>query len=131
MSIHAPHSSQASSPAVVRKDDGIHSASAHAESLHAHPLVADAHAPVTQNAARRVVKNQGRELLLRRVQLFLDEPCAIQPIAERHVLKFALAALVADGAIERMIREQELEHVLPRTVDLRRIGLDDHAVGSD
>ena len=55
----------------------------------------------------------------------------IEAVAEDHVLQFALAAFVADGAIERMIGEQEFEHVLARLVDLSRVGSDDHAFGRD
>ena len=49
----------------------------------------------------------------------------------RLVLQRALPALVADGAVERVIEEQELHHSLLRLIGhLRRaLGLDDHPVG--
>ena len=65
------------------------------------------------------------------MQLFFDEAGFVEAVAERHVLQFALAAFVADGTIERVIREQEFDHVLARFVDLIGVGLHDHAVGGD
>jgi hypothetical protein len=49
-------------------------------------------------------------------------------IGERLVLQVALAALVADRAIERVVDEQELHHPFPRLLDLRAGGGDLHLV---
>src|SRR3546814_13292292 len=46
------------------------------------------------------------------------------PIGDRLVLKIALAALVADRAIERMVDEEELHHPFARTLYLFRRGGD-------
>ena len=47
--------------------------------------------------------------------------------AERHrlILQIALAALIADRAIERMIDQQEFHHAFARFFDQRRLGVDD------
>jgi hypothetical protein len=50
-------------------------------------------------------------------------------VLEGHVLQLALAAGVADRAVERMIAEQQLEHRLARLLDLVALGGDDHAFG--
>ena len=126
--MHVPHSSHASSP-LFRKDHGIHSARADAEGLYVHAFVAYAHAAEAENAARRIVIDQRRPFLLGSVEFFLDETGLVEAVAEGHVLQFALAAFVANGAIERMVREQELDHVLASAMDLIGIGFDYHAVG--
>ena len=53
------------------------------------------------------------------------------PVAEREVLQRALAALVADRAVERVVHEDELERRLLalRRLRGRRTRLDDHPVG--
>ena len=50
-------------------------------------------------------------------------------IGHRLVLQVALAALVADRAIERVVDEQELHHPLARLLDHRGVGADRLAVG--
>ncbi len=109
----------------------MNAAGADAEGFHVHAFIADAHAAEAENAARRVVIDERRPFLFGIVQLFFSETAVIEAVAESHVLQFAFAALVADRAIERMIGEQELEHVLARVMNLRRIGADDHAFGRD
>ena len=76
------------------------------------PFVAHAHAAVAQDAARRVEVHHRRPLLLVHVNLALGEAALARAVAEHHVLEFALAALVAHRAIERMIGQQELERAL-------------------
>ena len=116
---------------LIREDDGVHAARADAESFYVHALIAHAHAAEAENAARGVVIDERRPFFFGSVQLFLDEARFVEAVAEGHVLEFALAAFVADGAIERMIREEELDHVLARFVDLVGGGLHHHAVGCD
>ena len=65
------------------------------------------------------------------MQLLFGEAAVVQAVTECHVLQFALAALVAYGTIERMIREQELDHVLACFVNLIGVGLYDHALGGE
>ncbi len=114
---------------MVGLDHRHRAAIAHAQRLHAHALVADAHAAITQDAARLVVKHNRRPLLFVRMQLLLQEPALAHPVAEGHVLQFALAALVAHRAIQRMVGQQKFQRALARLVHLRRIGVDHHAFG--
>ena len=50
-------------------------------------------------------------------------------VLEGHVLELALAAGVADGAVEGVIAEQELEGGLAGLRDVGGLGEDDHAFG--
>ena len=63
------------------------------------------------------------------VALLLQEPALAGPVGEHLVLQRALPALVAHGAVERMVDEEELEHPVLRLLDLLRGGVDHHAVG--
>ena len=56
---------------------------------------------------------------------------SVRPVAHRLVLQRALAALVADRAVQRVVDQQQLHHALLRLLRHRRgeLGLDDHAVG--
>ena len=114
---------------MIGLDHRHRAAVADAQRLHAHAFVADAHAAVTQNAARLVVKHHGRPLFFVGVQLLLQEAALAHPVAEGHVLQLALAALVAHRAIQRMVGQQKFERALARLVHLRRIGVDHHALG--
>ena len=105
--------------------------SAHAERLDVHALIAHAHAAETQNASRRVVINRFRPFLLGLMALFLVEAALVRAVRENHVLQFALAALVAHRAIERMIGQQKFQHALARFMHLRRAGAHDHAGHGD
>jgi hypothetical protein len=44
------------------------------------------------------------------------------------VLKLALAGLVADRAVERVLDQQEFEHHPPRLNERRACGFDDHII---
>ena len=45
------------------------------------------------------------------------------------VLQLALTGLVADGAVHRVVEEQELQHRALLVLHPRRVGLDRHALG--
>jgi hypothetical protein len=62
------------------------------------------------------------------VALGFDEARAPAAPAEGDVLQRALAALVADRAVERVVDEQELDHRLLRVLDALGLRVDDHAV---
>ena len=115
--------------AMVGRDFGDHSAVDHAERIHAHAFIADAHAAVAENAARRIEEHHRRKLLFGGVDLGFGVAALAGAVAEGHVLQFALAALIAHRAIERMVGEQELQHVLARGGHLRRFRADHHALG--
>ena len=51
------------------------------------------------------------------------------PVRVGVVLQRALAALVADRAVERVVDEEELEDAVLGLLRGRRLGVDDHAVG--
>ena len=88
----------------VGDDVGDNAAVAHAQGIHAHAFIADADAAVAEDAAGRVEVHNRRPLLLRNMDLHFRKAAFAGAVAEDHVLQFALAALVADGAIEGMIR---------------------------
>ena len=92
-------------------------------------LLAEAHAAVAEDAALAVDRDQRRELdRLLEVALLVGHPALAGAPAHRDVLQRALAALVADGAVERVVDEQELDHGALRVLDLVGAGVDDHAV---
>src|SRR6266567_3145724 len=109
----------------LRDDPAI----AHAQRAHSHALAAGAHAAVAQDAARGVEEYHWRPLLFVHVQLAFDETAFAGPIAEHHVLQFALAALIAHRAVQRMIGEQEFERALARLLDDIRVRAHHHALG--
>ncbi len=95
-------------------------------------LLGEARAAVAEDAALAVERDRrrDRDRLLERA-LREGHPRVAGPEAERQVLQRALAALVADRAVERMVDEDELERRvlrLARQLGGRR-GLDDHPVG--
>src|SRR5580658_6112097 len=108
---------------LVGNDHGMHAARTDPERFHVHAFIAHAHATEAENAARSIKINQRRPLFFGIVQLFFGETAVVQAVTESHVLQLALAALIAHGAIERMIREQEFDHVLAGFVHLLGVGL--------
>src|SRR5207248_10549641 len=91
----------------------------------------EARAAVAEDAALAVERDRRRDRD-RLVQRPLGEGHPSRPgaVAEGQVLQRALAALVADRAVERMVDEDELEaRVLALGGHLRRVRrLDDHAL---
>jgi len=57
----------------------------------------------------------------------LGEPAFASAVAEHHVLKFTFAALVADGAVERVVGQQKFERRLARLGHLWTVGQHSHA----
>ncbi len=98
----------------------------------ARDLLGEAGAALAEHAALAVEQHLGgdRDRLGERA-LGVDEPRVGAPGAHRLVLQGALAALVADRAVERVVDQQQLHHALLRLVGhLRRVlGAHDHAVG--
>jgi hypothetical protein len=95
-------------------------------------LCGESRASSTQHAALAVEQDlRGDVDRLRVGALDVDEPGLGPAVAHRLVLQGALAALVADRAVQRVVDEQQLHHTLLRLVGDRRreLGLDDHAVG--
>ena len=71
---------------------------------------AEAGAAVTEDAALAVERDRGRDRdRLLEGELLEAHPRVARPVAEGEVLQRALAALVADRAVERVVDEDELE----------------------
>src|SRR5262249_26795331 len=58
-------------------------------------------------------------------------PALIGPKRVRKILQRTLAALVAHGAVERVVDEEKFKDAGARGVDLRTPGRDDHPIGAD
>ena len=98
----------------------------------ARDLLAEAHAALAQDAALAIQQDLGGQAqrLLERA-LGIGEAGLAATLGERLVLQGALAALVADRAVERVVDEQELHDAALGAVDNLGgvLGLDDHARG--
>ena len=99
-----------------------------AELFDARDLGDEADAARAVDTARHVGLDQRAEILVRHGALVLGEARAVEAVGHRLVLQVALAALVADRAVERMVDQQELHHPLARLLDHRRVGADHHVV---
>ena len=64
------------------------------------------------------------------VPFLFDEPALPRPVGHRLVLKGALTALVADGAVQGVVEEQELEHALLGLTGRLGLGEDLLAIGN-
>jgi hypothetical protein len=108
--------------AAIGRDDGRDIAVLNSESPDVHAFTADACAAVAKDAAWTVVEDGGGPLLLVAVSLGVDHKALAGTVLECHVLQFALAAGVADGAVERVIAEEEFDGGFARLGDLGRFG---------
>jgi hypothetical protein len=92
-------------------------------------LLAEADAAVAEDAALPVDGHQRRELeRLLEVALGIGEAALARAPSHRDVLERALAALVADRAVERVIDEQEFDDRVLRLLHPVGLGVDDHSV---
>ncbi len=92
-------------------------------------LLRVAHAAVAEDAALAVDRDQRRELQgLDEMALGLDVARDAAAPAEGDVLQRALAALVAHGAVERVVDQQELHDRLLRGLHALGLRVHDHAV---
>jgi len=115
--------------AEVGNDDGVGAAIPHAEGPDVHAFAAHARAAVAENAARAIVEDGRRPLLLVAMMLGLDVVAFAGAVLECHVLQFALAAGVADRAVEGMVAEEQFDGSFARLRDLGRLGDKDLAFG--
>jgi hypothetical protein len=116
--------------ALERGDDRVRAAVLGHELHVARHVLRESRAAVAQDAALAVELDQRRDrdrLLLRALRQ--RHPRDAGAIAERQVLQRALAALVADGAVERVVQEQELEHGVLALAGTGAVRVDHHAVG--
>jgi hypothetical protein len=95
--------------AAVGGDGGGCAAVLNAEGPDVHAFAAHADAAVAEDAAGAVEVDGGRPLLLFAVLLGLDVEAFAGAVLEGHVLQLALAAGIADGAVERVVAEQEFD----------------------
>src|SRR4029079_3092215 len=68
--------------------------------------------------------DQSAEILVLDRALVFGEAAGVDAVAHRLVLQVALAALVADRAVQRMVDQQELHHAFARLLHHRRAGGD-------
>ena len=115
--------------AAVGRNHRADAAVLHAQRPHVHALAAHANAAVTENAARAVVEDGRGPLLLLAVLFGLGVEALARAVLEGHVLQFALAAGVADRAVERVVAQQQFNRRLARLRNLRRLGDEDLALG--
>ncbi|MDT4826606.1 hypothetical protein FQZ97_599210 [compost metagenome] len=96
-------------------------------------FLAGAHAPVADDALRRVVAEVRVGLVFFALQV-VGAAVAVAYVAQahhaRHVLQFAIAVGRTGQAVQRMVGDVELHHAAPQIMQLRRLGVDDHAVFS-
>ena len=95
-------------------------------------LLAEAHAALAQDATLAIQQDlRGQAQRLLEGALGVREAGLTAPLGERLVLQGALAALVADRAVQRVVDEQELHHAALGAVHHLGgvLGLDDHARG--
>ena len=100
----------------------------HAEFHDSGNFLAEPHAARAVNAARHVGRDQRTEILVDDDSLLFLIARGTAAIADRQILQLALAALIADRTIERMIDQQKLHHALLRLDRLLGTRLDLHAV---
>ncbi len=94
-------------------------------------LIGKSGAAIAEDASLTIEEHEiaDRDRLLE-MPLLLDVPTLTRTVAERLVLQRALAALVADGAVERVVGEQQLDDALLGPLGRRRLRFDLH-VGGD
>ncbi len=113
----------------VGRDDGGGAAVLDAEREDVHAFAAHPDAAVAEDAAGAVEVDDGGPLLLFAVVFGLGVEAFGGAVFEGHVLQLALAAGVADGAVEGVVAEQELEGGFAGLRDVGGFGEDDHAFG--
>ena len=90
---------------------------------------AETHAAGAMNTARHVGGDQGTQVLVLDDAFALAETGDISAESQRQILQLALAALIADRAIERMIDEQKFHGGALRRHGFGRLGENLHALG--
>ena len=121
-----PESSETTPCSAERRDLAAVAAVGDADLRVAVDLAHEPHAPRAEDAAIAIEHQRRSEIDVGLHALAVEHPprklhpAALGPERVREILQRALAALVAHRAIERVVREQELEHARARGLDLRR-----------
>ena len=113
----------------VGADLQVLAAAGGAELRHAGDLGGEADAAGAVDAPGHDGLDQRPQVLVLHGALALAVAAAVEPVGHGLVLQVAFAALVADGAVQRVIDEQELHHPPARLLHPGRVGVDHHAVG--
>src|SRR5690606_7204247 len=111
-----------------RVDDRTVPALHHAEAVILRDLAHEPDATGAHDAPVAVVEDVAAEVVPAEDPLRLDRPSVLPPLGGHVVLELALARLVADRAVERVIDQVELEDALARLPRLRTLGQDRLAV---
>ncbi len=98
------------------------------DGVHADDLVADAHAFAAEDAVLVVAHEEGVVVLEQRARELEVEAGLADAVAVGIFLQIAGAVLVARGAGERMIRDEEIDDVPAHTGELFGLGVDDETV---
>ena len=108
----------------VGRDLHVLAAAGRAHFRHAADFRREADAARALDAAVHRGLDQRAEILVLDRALVLGVAAGVDAVAHRLVLQVALAALVADRAVERMVDQQELHHAFARLLHHRRFGAD-------
>ncbi|MCW0449263.1 hypothetical protein NB706_002097 [Xanthomonas sacchari] len=114
--------------AVVGTDLQVLAAVHAAQLVGAGDVRGEAHAARALDAAGHLGGDQRPDVLVRHHALALVEAADRAAIAQRHVLQLALAALIADRAVQRMVDQQEFHDAALVLQRLVAAGLHLHAV---
>src|SRR5262245_33746855 len=95
-----------------------------------HDITAEPDTAGTDDAALSVEDNMGaKRHLLWLVDLLLDEPTLARAVIVGILLQDTLASLIADGAIQGVVDQDELQHAFAGLFDLWGVGGNYHAIG--
>ncbi|EWS53923.1 hypothetical protein X551_03268 [Methylibium sp. T29] len=112
-----------------RGDLAVLAAMDHAQLHHAGHFLAEAHAAGAVNAATHLLHGDQRsDVLVQHDALLFLVARGRLAVAHRQVLQLALASLVTDRAVERVVDEQEFHHRALRLERLVALGAHDHAL---
>ena len=96
-----------------------------------HSFSAYSDAAVAHDAPRPVEVHNGGPLLLIAMILYVHQPRLCRSVSVCGILKFALAACIANRTIERMILQDKFQHGLPALPNNWAVSCDDHAFSHD
>mmetsp|Transcript_8062 Transcript_8062/g.15621 ORF Transcript_8062/g.15621 Transcript_8062/m.15621 type:complete len:463 (-) Transcript_8062:293-1681(-) len=110
-------------------DLAVFAAVGHAQFHDAGDLLAEANAAGAVDAAAHLFhRDQRADILVEDDALLFGVAALAATVADRQILQLALAALVADGAVQRVVDQQEFHDALLGLDRLVALGADDHAL---
>src|SRR6185312_10067330 len=102
----------------------------HAQFGHAGDIGQESDAARAVDAPRHRGCDQRAEILFLHRALGFLVAAAVEAVSHRLILQIALAALIADWTIERMIDQQEFHHAVARLFGALALRMDYHAIGN-